>query len=274
MEDAVASVSSGDHLAVGGIWNENAPSALVRALARRGIDGLKLSAGPASAYPVDLLIGMGMVATVMAPNVTFEDLGLAPNFRRAVEKGEVRLIECDEPSLIGGYRAAAAGLPASIVHSLRGTSLLDRSPWMTTHELPDGEEVVLIPALRPDVTFLHVQQCDEYGNARCLGTVFADRLLAKCATTVIVSTDELVSNEEIRASPSSTTIPGFFVDVVVEAQYGAHPCGSHGRYTRDSASLRHYLAAASKGGNWDDYVSSVVRVDHDRYLLDHAEAVG
>jgi len=266
IDDAVSVVESGMHLAVGGIWNENTPSALVRALARRGPNNLKLSAGPASAYPVDLLIGLGLVDTVLAPNVTFEDLGLAPNHRRAIEAGEVSIVECDEPSLIGGYRAAAAGLPGSIVKSLQGTSLLDRSPWIEPTTLPSGDEVLIVPALRPDVTFLHVQQCDEYGNARCLGTIFADRLLAKCAGTVVISADEIISNEEVRADPSRTTIPGFLVDVVVEAPLGAHPCGSHGRYERDTQGLLSYLAAANAGGDWQGYVDSAVSVSHDEYL--------
>lgn len=266
LDDAVSVVESGMHLAVGGIWNENTPSALVRALARSGPTNLTLSAGPASAYPVDLLIGLGLVDTLLAPNVTFEDLGLAPNHRRAIETGEISIIECDEPSLIGGYRAAAAGLPGSIVKSLQGTSLLDRSPWILPITLPSGDEVLIVPALRPDVTFLHVQECDEYGNARCLGAVFADRLLAKCAGTVVISADEVISNREVRSDPSRTTIPGFLVDAVVEAPRGAHPCGSHGRYGRDTDGLLSYLASANTGGEWQAYVDSAVSVSHEEYL--------
>jgi glutaconate CoA-transferase subunit A len=226
LEAAAALVRDGDHLALGGIWSHNAPTALARAVVARD---LTLSASPAAGFAVDVLIAGGGVTTAYLPNVTFEHLGLAPAFRRAVESGSLRLIESDEATLVGGYRAAAAGLQYQPVQSIFGSALLDARP-----DVVEGR----VPALAPDVVFLHAQEGDEFGNVRHFGSVFCDKLLAKAAQrAVVVSVDRLISNEEIRANPRATTIPSFLVTHVVEAPGGARPCSSHGLYEIDEETI-------------------------------------
>jgi glutaconate CoA-transferase subunit A len=230
---AAAMVSDGDHVALGGIWSHNAPTALVRALLEHGVRDLTLSAAPAAGFAVDLLIAGGGVARAHLPNVTFEHLGLAPAFRRAVESGTLELIESDEASLIGGYRAAAAGLAYQPVTSILGSALAAERP-----DIVDGR----VPALAPDVVFLHAQEGDIYGNVRHLGSVFADKLLAKAARrAVVVSVDHVISNDEIRRDPHATTIASYLVTHVVEAPNGAHPCSSHGLYELDEDYIRAYV---------------------------------
>jgi len=134
--------------------------------------------------------------------------------------------------------------------------------------------LVAAPALRPDVAIIHAQEADEFGNVRCLGAPFADPILAKTARQVIVTVDRLVSNEEVRAAPRLTTIPGYLVDAVVEAPYGAHPCSSHGAYPHDEAHLRAYLAASAaalRGTDPDAYQAYLRRyvfgcASHQDYL--------
>jgi glutaconate CoA-transferase, subunit A len=231
---AAATVSDGDHVALGGIWSHNGPTALVRALIERGVGDLTLSASPAAGFAVDLLIAAGGVRRAHLANVTFEHLGLAPAFRRAVENGTLELVESDEASLVGGYRAAAAGLPYQPVTSILGSALADVRP-----DIVDGR----VPALAPDVVFLHAQEGDVYGNVRHLGAVFADKVLAKAARrAVVVSVDRVISNEEIRREPRATTIASYLVTHVVEAPNGAHPCSSHGLYELDEDAIRDYAS--------------------------------
>lgn len=226
LDAAAALVRDGDHLALGGIWSHNAPTALARAVVARD---LTLSASPAAGFAVDVVIARGGVTTAYLPNVTFEHLGLAPAFRRAVESGALRLIESDEATLVGGYRAAAAGLPFQPVGSIVGTALAAARP-----DIVDGR----VPALAPDVVFLHAQEGDEFGNVRHFGSVFCDRVLAKAAQrAVVVSVDRLVSNDAIRRDPRATTIPSYLVSHVVHAPGGARPCSSHGLYDLDEEAI-------------------------------------
>jgi glutaconate CoA-transferase subunit A len=244
LEDAAAAVGDRDHVAIGGIWSHNAPSALVRALIRRGARELTVSAGPAAGFAVELLIAAGCVRRALLPNVTFEQLGLAPGFRRAVQSGELELVECDEPTLVAGYRAAAAGLPSQPVRSVRGTALAAARPDLVMRE-SGGERVLDVAAITPDVVLLHAGRGDAYGNLQQQGSVFADRLMAKAARrAVIASVDELVSNDDVRGDPAATTVPSYLVTGIVELPFGAHPCSSHGRYRADEEHLAAYIADA------------------------------
>lgn len=244
LDEAVAWVTPGTHLCVGGFSFHNRPAAFVRALVKRRVGDLVLSSAPSSGYDADLLIGAGLVRRTLLASVSFEHLGQAPSYRRAAEEGTIELVECEEATIVGGLMAAAEGLPAHPVRSLRGSEIARVSPLAARTVELDDEAFYLVPALRPDVAVLHAQQADRFGNLRMLGGVFCDRLIAKASRRVIATVDELVPPEEIAREPQRTTIPGYMVDAVVEVPWGAHPTSSHGRYLHDEEHLRAYLAAA------------------------------
>ena len=54
----------------------------------------------------------------------------------------------------------------------------------------DTERVVLVPAIRPDVTLIHVQQAAADGTARIAGLTFADVEQAKAARHVVLTCEE------------------------------------------------------------------------------------
>jgi len=247
LDDALAVVTDGCVLAVGGLWFHNAPSAAVRALVKRGVQNLELLTAPPSSFTTDLLVGAGCVRRAYLPHVSFEHLGLAPNVRRAVEAGSVELVECDEATLLGGLMATLEGLPEHPVLSLKGTDHLHSSPLARPGRLSDGTPALVPPALRPDVALLHAQQGDRFGNIRHWGAPFCDPVLAKAARHVIVTVDEIVDNALVRAEPHRTTLPSYLVDAVVEVPFGAHPCSSHGRYPHDEEHLAGYLADCARG---------------------------
>ncbi len=260
-------VRDGDHVAVGGIWSHNCPSALVRAVIRGGARELTLSAGPAAGFAVDLLIAAGRVRRAYLPNVTFEHLGMAPAFRAAVQDGALELVECDEPSLVGGYRAAAAGLPSLPVQSLRGTALSQARPDLSPREA-GAVGVLDVPALAPDVVLLHGAEGDAFGNVRQPGARFADRVMAKAARrAVVASLDGVLENAVIRSDPAATSLPGYLVTHVVEAPFGAHPGSSHGVHRDDEDHLREYLVAIGDPARRADYLERYVACsEHDAYL--------
>lgn len=262
MSDALGRVSAGARLGIGGLWFHNTPSAAIHHLVRdRQADRLVLVTAPPSSYGTDLLVAAGLVATAYTPHVSFEHLGLAPSLRHAAETGAIDLVESDEATLLGGMMATVEGLAAHPVPSLRGTDHLQASPLMQDRD-PRG--VVHAPALRVDVAILHVQEADEYGNARHLGAPFVDPLLAKVADQVVVTADRIISNDTVREAPRLTTIPSYLVDAVVEAPFGALPCSSHGLYPHDQDWLQDYLEAATARARGrdahavDDYIKTRV----------------
>lgn len=279
LDAVVAAVVDGATVGVGGWVFHNSPMALVRALARAGKKNLRLVAAPGSIGP-DLLIGAGCVSTVACVLITFEPLGFAPQFRRAVEAGTVEVLEFDVPGLAAGLRAASASLPWMPVPDL-GTDLPAANPaWYralpAAADLGDGAAVpsrlLAVPALAPDVVLLHAQQADYGGNCQLFGGTFFDPLLARAGRKVFVSVDRLVDYDALRRAPASTRIPEFLVDGVVHAPYGAHPTGSHTLYESDTSHLGYYLEAAATPEGFARYLKMFVSglADHEAYL----DAVG
>ncbi|MNN00570.1 Glutaconate CoA-transferase subunit A [compost metagenome] len=75
-----------------------------------------------------------------------------------------------------------------------------------------------------------MQRCDAYGNAQLDGLQFMDLDLAMAADKVILTTERVVSNDQIRRSPDQTKIPFFTVDAVVEVPFGCAPHECTGIY--------------------------------------------
>ena len=192
--------------------------------------------------PADLLIGAGLVDSVVACYVGLEDLGLARNFRRAVEQGRLAVEESDEPTLIGGLMAGAADQPFYALPKGHGAlSNVQLNDDLKRIEDPYGTGAIyLAPAIQPDVAIIHAAQADVYGNARLLGSVVGDYLIARASAHVIVTAEEIVNPEAIVAAPKATTVPEFMVDAVVHQPYGAHPTSCHGVYLHDEPALTEY----------------------------------
>ena len=87
-----------------------------------------------------------------------------------------------------------------------------------------------LTALNPDVALIHVQRADSYGNAQIDGLQFMDIDIAMAANRVILTTERLISNDQIRRTPDRTRIPFFTVDAVVEVPYGSAPHECYGLY--------------------------------------------
>lgn len=267
LADAAALVQDGDTVVLGGCFTQNKPMAVVRELVRQGRRHLDLVAPPTGSIDVDLLAGAGVVRKVVSSYVGFEHLGLAPHFRTRVEQGELELWECDEAHLQAALEAAARAAPAGLTRSGLGTDLPRLNPDLKVIADPfTGEPVVAVRALGARIAFLHVQIADPYGNARHLGSIFADLLIAQAVKrqggTVVITADQVVP-PEARSGPRWTTLPHTLVDHVVEAPYGAHPCASHGLYSADEEHFRAYLAASREPQSWQAYL--------ERYVMKPAE---
>lgn len=116
------------------------------------------------------------------------------------------------------------GIPFIPTKSLLGSDIPKYNPNVKLINCPySGEQVALVPAAHPDVAFIHVHRADALGNAQVFGWSANDENIARAARCTIVTCEELVSTEEIRKFSTSTIIPQFCVDAVVELPYGSHP---------------------------------------------------
>jgi glutaconate CoA-transferase subunit A len=143
------------------------------------------------------------------------------------------------------------------VGGMWGSALLDISPdfFQVVNSPFNGEKTVAVKALVPDWAIVHVQEADEFGNARIIGSQFQDRLLARAAKMTIITAERIIDTGVFRANPEFCTIPHFLVAAVVEAPNGARPGICFGEYESvDAAGMKRY-AGAVKDGKLGEYLA-------------------
>ena len=123
-----------------------------------------------------------------------------------------------------------------------------------------GGTSALIPGRCRDGAVLHVHRADRLGNCQIDGYPHMDVDIALASTTVLITAEEIVSEEQIRSQPDRTKIPGFAVDALVEVPYGAFPHECYGLYEADFDHFDKYVSEGSSQG------SEGVREYLDRYV--------
>jgi glutaconate CoA-transferase subunit A len=269
-EEAFAAVKDGTVLAMTSAHYNSVPLAAMRQIIRQGSKDLTIIPTPSAGIAIDLLIGAKALKKSYVSYVGLETHGLAPNFRRAAEAGEIEISEIDEATVIYGLRAAAAALPYAVVPAFYKLHSLPKVNPDLFKEITDpftGETCFAMRPLKPDVAVLHVQQCDEYGNARQLAGEHTEMLIAKAADHVIITAEEIIPHQMVAADPTRTTVPGFLVNSVVRMPYGAHPGSCPARYSQDDPHLAEYARLAHEGRT-ADYICTYVHEcrDHAAYL--------
>lgn len=247
LDDLADAVKEGQVVAIGGGLSSRVPMAILRAVLRRKVGNLTV-AGSAHGIDIDLLCGAGAVSCTTESYVGFEqDFGIAPNYRRACEAREVRIEDSCCYTVVQQLRAAVAGLPFMPMRSVRGTSFLGLHPEYKTMICPyTGAELLLVPALIPDIAILHAQYGDAQGNLRIEGPPVLDLLFAKASRMVIASVEQIVSRERL-VELGGITIPYFYVSAVAEVPMGAHPTACYPLYAYDRPHTSVYYAAARAG---------------------------
>ncbi len=243
LKELVLHVNNGDCVAVGGGLSWREPMAAIRELIRKGIKDLTV-VGSAHGIDIDLLCGGGCVEASGESYVGFEqDFGMAPNYRRACENGSIKVQDNCCYTLVQQLRATIAGVPFMPMRSIRGTSFMSLHPEFETMICPfTGDELVLVPALEPDVAIIHAQYADASGNLHIDGPPVADILQAKASKLVIATVERIVSREEIAAK--GVTIPYFYVTAISEVTWGAHPTACYPFYAYDRQHTAEYYQAA------------------------------
>ena len=82
---------------------------------------------------------------------------------------------------------------------------------------------------------------------------------------MIVTTERLISNDEIRRTPNATVIPAFCVDAVCLVPYGSYPGNMPGVYFSDEKHLREWLRAERDEGELRRFLARLVPEDDPLY---------
>ena len=231
LEEAAKLIADGDKVGIGGSTLSRTPMAMIWALIRAGRKRLSCSRSIMSSEG-ELLFGSGasdhVLTSWFSQGIVW---GVSKVMRHYTESKKARFEEWSHMSVGLRFRAGAMGVPFLPTRSMMGSDVIKRLSDVKEIDCPfTGEKLVLVPALNPDVALIHVQRCDAYGNAQMDGLQFMDIDLAMAANRVILTTERIVSNDQIRRAPDQTKIPFMTVDAVVEVPFGCAPHECYGVY--------------------------------------------
>ncbi|HEY5632685.1 MAG TPA: CoA-transferase [Burkholderiaceae bacterium] len=245
LDELAASVPDGTRLAIAK-EDSGAAVAAALALARRGVRDLHLVCVPVSGIEADLLIGAGCVARIETSAVSLGEFGPAPRFVQAVRSGQVQIVDATCPAIYAGLQAGQKGIPFIPLRGIVGSSLLEhRSDWrVIENPFADGDRIVAISAIVPDVALFHAPAADRHGNV-FLGRDRDGLLLAHASRRTLVTVEHVVEGnlleDEARAG---AVLPALYVHRIAHAPRGAWPAGFPGHYGPDAAAMTRYAGLA------------------------------
>jgi glutaconate CoA-transferase subunit A len=273
-DEVVAQLESSMTIGIGGWGSRRKPMSLVRAIARSDLRDLTIVSygGP----DIGILCATGKVRRAVYGFVSLDSIPLEPHFRQARQQGAIEFTELDEGAFYLGLLAAAHRMPFYPTRAGLGSDMMTMNPELRTVASPypaaDGvmEEFVAIPALRLDVSLIHMNRADKGGNGQFLGPdLYFDDLFAKAADRTFMSCEKVVPTESLLDEGTFHTlkIPRLFVDGVVEAPRGAHFTECPPDYERDEAFQREYAATARDPEAWAAFLDRFVNApSHAEYL--------
>ena len=272
VREAIEIIRDGDTVALGGSLIRRHSMALIYEMIRQRKRGLKLL-GWNNAIDMDVLIGASCVESIETSYVGMAMIGMANNYRRAVEGGHLKVHEHSETTAIDAFRAGSMGWTFFPSKTPLGSGIEKHNENVKFMDCPfTGEKYALLRAFTPDVAILHAHTADAMGNVQ-LDPIReldneVDTFIAKSAQKVIVSVEQVVSEDAVYANPHLTILPKFFVDRVVETPFGAHPTACDCRYDYDLDFLREYHTATRSPEQFSSWLEENVLAveDHSAYL--------
>jgi glutaconate CoA-transferase, subunit A len=240
-----------------------------------------LMAGGTISFGSALLVGAGVVESVIGQFVGFERAGLNYVVKRSIEEGVPRRIQLeDESNLTFNLRCLAGSLNLPFIPSIsgvwgdlntRGLGYHGAQEYRKYIHVKDpfgtGRHVALIQGLKPDLTVIEAPMADENGNTFFLGAVGHDDLLSRAGRKVVIVADHIVSGELCRRFPNLVAVPSIGVDAVVPWKMAAWPTCCPGLYDPDIAHIKLFNDSARKD-EFEDYLDWFVYSykDEDDYI--------
>jgi len=234
LSEAIADhVNDGDIVYAAG-FTHLIPFAAGHEIIRQGKKDLTLArATPDLIY--DQMVAAGCARKVIFSYMGNPGVGSLRIVRSAIEQDKLEWEEYSHFGMITRLQAGASGLPFLPMMQTGATDLENTNP--NIKRIPDpfgGKDVIVVPALNPDVAIVHVQRSDANGNAHLWGIIGEQKEAAFAAKKVILTAEEIVDESVIRSDPNRTMIPGIVVSAVCHVPFACHPSYAQGYYDRDN----------------------------------------
>ncbi len=270
LEEAISTfVQDGDVVGIGGLSFWRKPVSACREIIRQGKKNLTICTF-VGGIEVDMLIGGGCVSEVKASFVGMEVFGMAPNYRKAIEAGQIKVSEESEASIALGLKCSYLKVPFMPLKGIIGTDFPKVRDDIKQFEDPlgSGTQLMALPKIDLDVALLHVPYADELGNGNIAGAVWLDDDMAKIAKKTIITCEKLVELEDIKHLPGKAQLPMQTTQAVVKVPFGSHPTSCYPNYTFDPKHIQTYLKM-----NFNDYKQKFISKKSQAQYLEEAGGV-
>ncbi|MCC9711423.1 CoA transferase subunit A [Streptomyces sp. MNU76] len=223
--EAVADITPGSSLAVGGFGLSGIPDRLIQALAEQGADDLEVFSNNCGVDGIGLgiLLDLGRIRRVTASYV-----GENKEFARQYLAGELEVELTPQGTLAERLRAGGCGIPAFYTPAGVGTpvargglpwrygragDILVASPPKEVREFR-GRRYVLEEGIVADFSLVHARLGDTDGNLVFnKATMNFNPLAAMAGRTCVAQVEELVEPGAI--DPAEVHLPGIYVQRIV-----------------------------------------------------------
>jgi len=215
VESAVADIPDGAVIAFGGFFSAGKPTALTRALAKKGVKNLTVvvqQVGTGNEEMLDLVVnGQIKKAICSYPFPRSATKGAQHPFEQGVRKGTIELETYPIGTFVDKLRCAGAGIPAFYTAAGAGTVVAEGKEVRVFN----GVEHLMELALPVDYAFVHAWKGDREGNLVYRFTALNyNNAMAMAGVVTIAEVEQLVEVGEI--DPNFIHTPGIFVKRVVE----------------------------------------------------------
>ena len=263
--DKLATISQGAQLVedgmtigIGGWGPRRKPMALVRELIRLGRKDLTVVSY--GGCDVGMLVAAGMVKKLVFAFVSLDFIPLEPFFRKSRQDGDIEIMEIDEGMMLLGLKAAAMGAPFIPTKVGLGTDVISHNPDLKVIQSPyDEKDWVAMPALKLDVSFVHVDSATRNGVCVIEGPDhYMDDLFVRAADKSVVSCERVLESSEITKTLARSVFwERSATHAVVPIQGGAHPSSHDPLYGFDVSHIKSYVGCAKDGG-FESYLENYV----------------
>ena len=209
-DSAIANLTDGATILMGGFGLCGIPENLIAAVRRKGTKDLTIVSNNAGIddFGIGLLLQnrqvKKMVSTYVGENKLFEQLVLS---------GELQVELNPQGTLAERLRAGGAGIPAFYTPTGVGTMVAEGKE---TRDF-DGRQYVLERAIRGNFAFIKAWKGDRWGNLVYRKTARKfNPMMATAADHVIAEVEEFVELGQLDANQVHT--PGIFVNAILQGQ--------------------------------------------------------
>jgi len=264
----VPQITDGDLLALPHAFSADYSAAAMsatRRLINRGAKKLHLLGVPGLSFQADLLIGCGCVDIVESGSILLYEHGPARRFVAAQRRGTLVVKDSTCPAIHAALLAGEKGIPFMPVRGLLGSDVLryrmEQDGWrVLDNPFADDDPIVVVPALRPDVTLFHAPLADRSGNV-WLGRRTELITMARSAHKALVTVERIVERDlfdDDELAPA--TIPAFCVSAICLQPKGSWPLNGPG-YASDHAHMAEYARLSETDEGFADYIRRYVSVE-------------